>query len=74
MKVDKITDKNGSIINYWRIESQYTPWWMSEISDDPDDNNIRWINVGYNIPLIVKKEKLEHVLATSAMNYSRCRN
>lgn len=74
MKVDKITDKNGSIINYWRIESQYTPWWMSEISDDPDDKMIKWINVGYNIPLSTEKARLKHILATSAMNYSRCRN
>lgn len=31
MKVDKIVDEDGNIINYWRIESPYTPWWMSEI-------------------------------------------
>jgi hypothetical protein len=74
MKVDKITDENGSIINYWRIESQYTPWWMSEISDDPNDKVIKWINVGYNTPLSTEKLNLEYVLAISAMNYSNYRN
>lgn len=70
MKVDKITDENGSIINYWRIESQYTPWWMSEISTDPDDNNIRWINVGYVNPLSTELKPLVHILACSAGYYS----
>jgi len=70
MKVDKIVDEDGSVINYWRIESHHTPWWMSEISTDPNDKHVKWINVGYANPLSTATKPLVHVLACSAGNYA----
>lgn len=70
MKIDKIIDKDGNVINYWEIKSPHTPWWMSEISTDPNDKNVKWINVGYVCPLSTATKPLEHVLACSAGNYA----
>lgn len=69
MKIDRIVDENNSIINYWKIDSKYTPWWISEISTDPDNNKINWINVGYVCPLSTENNSLEYILAISANNY-----
>jgi len=74
MKIDKIVDEDGSVINYWEIKSPHTPWWMSEISRDPDDKHVRWINVGYVCPLSTEMKPMSYVLACSAVNYSWNRN
>jgi len=71
MKVDKIVDEDGNIINYWRIESPYTPWWMSEISEL---EGVKWINVGYINPLSTEYGTVRYILAASAMNYASWRN
>ena len=70
MRVDKIMDEDDIVINYWRVESHHTPWWMSELSIDPEDKSIKWINVGYVCPLSTAIKPLENVLACSAVNYS----
>jgi len=68
MKIDKIIDEDGNVINYWEIKSHHTSWWMSEISEDPRDKNVKWINVGYVNPLSTATKPLAHVLACSAGN------
>lgn len=69
MKVDKIIDEDGNVINYWEIKSHHTPWWMSEISTDPNDKNVKWINVGYANPLSTATKPMSFILAASAVNY-----
>lgn len=69
MKIDRIVDENNSIINYWKIDSEYTPWWISEISIDPENNKISWINIGYVRLLSTENNSLEYILAISANNY-----
>lgn len=74
MNIDNILDEKGDLINHWRIDSPHTPWWLSEVSEDPDNKNVKWINVGYVCPLNTKIETLGRVLAYSAVNYSCLRS
>lgn len=66
----KMIDKKGNLVNHWYIDSEYTPWWKSEISIDPDDESKIWINVGYVNPMITDKKELRKTLAISAIWYS----
>jgi hypothetical protein len=67
-------DKNGNLINHWYINSNYTPWWKSEICIDPNDESKLWVNVGYVNPMITNINKLENTLAISAWWYSKMLN
>ena len=65
-------DKVGNLMNYWNNDSPHTPWWTSELSKDPDDKKIWWVNVGFVNPLMAEsKDKITRVLAISGHIYSR---